>query len=164
MSEEIEGSVTKKLSQEFSMIENRILGALFNLEDVLLNPQAQTQSRTFPNTFWNSNTENQEGDEDRSQNDPRPEVGTSNLWIQIQKMHLIMHLWYTVISLMVRRWTCIQVQRWTINEITVYHRWRVRKFLNHWLPSDRSYFSLAVVQKIQGGLSMIHGTLWKQCR
>ena len=38
VSEEIEGSVTKKLSQEFSSTEARILGALFKLDEFLLNP------------------------------------------------------------------------------------------------------------------------------
>ena len=38
VSEEIEGRVTKKLSQEFSKTENRILGALARLEDFLMNP------------------------------------------------------------------------------------------------------------------------------
>ena len=41
MSEEIEGMVTKKLSQEFSRTENRILGALARLDDFLMNPLLQ---------------------------------------------------------------------------------------------------------------------------
>ena len=39
VSEEIEGRVTKKLSQEFSKTENRILGALFHLDGFLMNPE-----------------------------------------------------------------------------------------------------------------------------
>ena len=41
VSEEIEGRVTKKLSQEFSGRENRILGALARLDDFLFNPLKQ---------------------------------------------------------------------------------------------------------------------------
>ena len=33
--------VTRKLSQEFSRTENRILGALFRLDDFLMNPRIQ---------------------------------------------------------------------------------------------------------------------------
>ena len=43
------------------------MGALSDLEDVLLNPQIRTQSGTVPN-----NPEHQ-----RSQNDPHPEEGPS---------------------------------------------------------------------------------------
>ena len=39
--EEIEGRVTKKLSQEFSRTENSILGVLSSLDDFLLNPLIQ---------------------------------------------------------------------------------------------------------------------------
>ena len=42
VSEEIEGRVTKKLSEEFSRTESRILGALSKLDEFLLNPQVQT--------------------------------------------------------------------------------------------------------------------------
>ena len=44
VSEKIEGRVTKKLSQEFSRTESRILGALSKLDEVLLNPQIRTFS------------------------------------------------------------------------------------------------------------------------
>ena len=46
VSEEIEGRVTKKLSQEFSRTENRILGALARLDDFLMNPLIQGYSGT----------------------------------------------------------------------------------------------------------------------
>ena len=46
VSEEIEGRVTKKLSQEFSRTENRILGALSRLDDFLMNPLIQGHSGT----------------------------------------------------------------------------------------------------------------------
>ena len=48
ISEEIEGRVTKKLSQEFSGTENRILGALARLDDFLTNPLIQGYSGTAP--------------------------------------------------------------------------------------------------------------------
>ena len=76
-SEEIEGRVTKKLSQEFSRTESRILSALSKLDEFLLNPQIRTHSVTVPGTFRNTNLENQEPNEDRSHDDPYPEVGPS---------------------------------------------------------------------------------------
>ena len=63
--EEIEGSVTRKLSQEFKRTESRILGALSKLDEFLLNPQIRTHSGTVPGTFRNTNVENQERNEDR---------------------------------------------------------------------------------------------------
>ena len=55
VSEEIEGRVTKKLSQEFSGTENHILAALARLDDFLMNPLLQghpTHSReTSRNVF-----------------------------------------------------------------------------------------------------------------
>ena len=77
LSEQIEGRVTKKLSQEFSRTESRILGALSKLDEFLLNPQIRTHSGTVPGTFPNTNVENQEPNEDRSQDDPHLEVGPS---------------------------------------------------------------------------------------
>ena len=77
MSEEMDGRMTMKLFQEFSWTESPIMGALFNLDKFRLNPQIRAQSRTFLGTSRNSNTENQEPNQDRSRNDPRPEVGTS---------------------------------------------------------------------------------------
>ena len=50
VSEEIEGRVTKKLSQEFSRTENRILGALAQLDDSLMSPLIQGHSGTAPET------------------------------------------------------------------------------------------------------------------
>ena len=60
VSEEIEGRVTKKLSQEFSRTESRILGALSTLDEFLLNPRVRTFSGTVPGTFRNADVENQE--------------------------------------------------------------------------------------------------------
>ena len=46
VSEEIEGKITEKLSQEISRTESRILGALSKLDEFLLNPQVRTFSGT----------------------------------------------------------------------------------------------------------------------
>ena len=77
VSEEIEGRVSKKLSQEFGRTDSRILGALSKLDEFLLNQQVRTHSETVPGTFRNTNVENQGTNEDDSQSDPHPEVGPS---------------------------------------------------------------------------------------
>ena len=77
VSEEIESRVTKKLSQRFSRTESRILGVLSKLDEFLLNPQIWTHTGTVPGIFGNTNVENQEPNEDRSQDDPHPNVGPS---------------------------------------------------------------------------------------
>ena len=75
LSEEIEGRVTKKLSQEFSRTESRILCALCKIDEFLSNPQIGTHSGTVPETFRNTNVDNQGTNEDDSMSDPHPEVG-----------------------------------------------------------------------------------------
>ena len=75
VSEKIEGRVSRKLSQEFRRTESRILGALSNIGEFLLNQQIQTHSETVPGTFRNTNVENQGTNEDDSQSDPHPEAG-----------------------------------------------------------------------------------------
>ena len=75
LSEEIEGRVTKKLSQEYSRTESRILGTLSKLDEFLLNQQVRTHSGTGPETFRNTNVDNQGTNEDDSQSDPHPEAG-----------------------------------------------------------------------------------------
>ena len=75
VSEEIEGRVTKKLSQEFSRTENRILGALARLDDFLMNPLLQRHSGTTPETSRNVFSINQGTNEHDSQSDPHPEAG-----------------------------------------------------------------------------------------
>ena len=75
VSEEIEGRVTKKLPQEFSRTENRILGALARLDDFLLNPLLRGHSGTTPETPRNVFSINQGTNEDDSQSDPHPEAG-----------------------------------------------------------------------------------------
>ena len=75
VSEEIEGRVTKKLSQEFSRTENRILGAQARLDDFLMNPLLQGHSGTIPETSRNMFSINQGTNEDHSQCNPHPEAG-----------------------------------------------------------------------------------------
>ena len=75
VSEEIEGRVTIKLSQEFSRTENRILGALARLDDFLMNPLLQGHSGITPETSRNLFSINQGTSEDDSQSDRHPEAG-----------------------------------------------------------------------------------------
>ena len=75
VSEEIAGRFIRKLSQEFSRTESRILGALSKLDKFLLNLQIRTHSGTVPGSFRNTNVENQGTNEDDSQSDPHPEAG-----------------------------------------------------------------------------------------
>ena len=51
VSEEIEGTVTKGLSKEFSKTENRILGALARLDDFLMNPLLPEPLRSPHGTY-----------------------------------------------------------------------------------------------------------------
>ena len=75
VSEEIEGRVSKKLSQELSRTENRILGALARLDDFLINPLLQGHSGTTSETSRNMFSINQGTNEDDSQSNPHPEAG-----------------------------------------------------------------------------------------
>ena len=75
ISEEIEGRVTKKLSQEFSRIENRILGGLSPLGDFLKNPLIQGHSGNAREMSLNAYGPNQGTIEDDSRIDPHPEAG-----------------------------------------------------------------------------------------
>ena len=78
ISEEIEGRVTKRLSQEFSRTENRILGALARLDDFLMNPLIQGHSGTAPETSRNVFSASQGTNEDDSQSNPHLEAGIFN--------------------------------------------------------------------------------------
>ena len=78
VSEEIEWRVTKKLSNEFSRTESRILGALSKLDEFFLNPQVRTCSVAVPGTSRNNNSENRETTGDRSADDPCPELRFSS--------------------------------------------------------------------------------------
>ena len=74
VSEEIEGRVEKKLSQQFSRTENRILSTLSR--HVLMNLPIQGHSGTTSETSRNAFSTNQETNEDDdSQSDPHPEAG-----------------------------------------------------------------------------------------
>ena len=75
VSEEIEGRVTRKLSNEYNKTESRILGALSKLDEFLLNPQVWTCSVAVQGTFRNANLENRETHGDRSSSDPYPAMG-----------------------------------------------------------------------------------------
>ena len=55
--EEIEGRVTKRLFQEISRTESRILNVLSKLDELLLNPQMLTHSGIVPGTSRNTNLE-----------------------------------------------------------------------------------------------------------
>ena len=72
--EENEGRATKKLSQDFSRTESRILAATFKLGDSLLNQQVRTFSGTVPGTSQNKDRENREPTGGRSQINPNPKV------------------------------------------------------------------------------------------
>ena len=58
-SEEIEGRVTKNVSQEFIWIENCILGVLARLDVFFQNPQSRARSEPVPETSRNLSGENQ---------------------------------------------------------------------------------------------------------
>ena len=53
------------------------MGALLKLDDFLDNPQVRMQPGTVPRTSRNTDLEIQEPNEDCSQNDQQPEVGSS---------------------------------------------------------------------------------------
>ena len=74
-SEESEERVTKKLSQEFSRTENRIIGALAQLDDFLMNPLLQGHPGIAPDTSRYALSTSQGTNEDDSQSDPHPDAG-----------------------------------------------------------------------------------------
>ena len=57
---EIEGGITKKLFQDVSRTESRILGALSKFNDFLLNLEVRTISGIVPGTLQNADVKNQE--------------------------------------------------------------------------------------------------------
>ena len=73
----IGGRVTKKLSQEFSRTESRILGALSRLDDFLQNPLVRGHSGTTPEKSRVTLGAKQGMNEDNSQCDPLPEASIS---------------------------------------------------------------------------------------
>ena len=72
VSEEIEGRVTKRLSQEFSRTENRIIA---RVDDFLIKPLIQGHSGITSETSRNALSTSQGTNEDDSQSDPHPEAG-----------------------------------------------------------------------------------------
>ena len=74
VSEEIEGRVTKKMSQEFSKTEKHIFGALSCLDDFLMNALIQGHSGTARETYRNAFGINQGTNEEDSQSDPHSEA------------------------------------------------------------------------------------------
>ena len=74
-SEEIEGIVSKNLSQESSRTENCKLGALARRGDFFLNPLVQGYSRAASEMSGNASGKNQGTNEDNSQSDPHSEAG-----------------------------------------------------------------------------------------
>ena len=75
VSSEIEGRVTKNLSQEFSRTESRISGALSCLDDFLLNSLIQGYTGIAPEMSQNAHSANHESNEDDSQTDFHPNGG-----------------------------------------------------------------------------------------
>ena len=74
IADEIEGTVRKKLYQEFNKTENCLLGALFRLDEFHLSPLLQAHSGSSPETSQNALGTNQGTNEDDSQKDPHPEA------------------------------------------------------------------------------------------
>ena len=72
--EEIEGRVTKKLSQELSRTELPILCALSKLDEFLLKPQVRTCSVAVSGASRDNDSENREPTGDRSPGNLRPEA------------------------------------------------------------------------------------------
>ena len=75
VSEEIEGGVTKTLSQEFSRTKIQILGALARLDDFLMNPLIQGHSGAAPEASRNAFGTSRGTKEDDSQSDLHPKTG-----------------------------------------------------------------------------------------
>ena len=75
VSEEVEGRVTKKMSQKFSRTENRIPGSLARVNDFLMKPLVHGHSGTTPKTSRNALSTSLRTNEDDSQSDPHPEAG-----------------------------------------------------------------------------------------
>ena len=72
VSKEIDGKVTKKLSQEFIRTESRFLDASSKVDEFLLNPELRTASVAVPGISRKINPENWEHAGDRSPKDPYP--------------------------------------------------------------------------------------------
>ena len=78
VSEEIEGRVTEKFSQQFRRTENRILDALARLDDFLMNRLIQGHFVNAPEMPRNAISTGLATNEDDSQSNPHPEAGIFN--------------------------------------------------------------------------------------
>ena len=78
VSQEIQGRVTGKMSQEFSRKINGTHDALARFDDFLMDPLIQGHSATAPETSRNALSTNQGMIEDDSLSDPNPETGIFN--------------------------------------------------------------------------------------
>ena len=72
VSEKIEKRVSRKLAQELSRTENRILGAPARLDDFFMNPLLQGHPGTTSEVSRNVFSINEGTNEDDSQSDPHP--------------------------------------------------------------------------------------------
>ena len=77
VSEEIEGKITDKLSNDFSQMQSCIRGILTKIDEFLLNPLLQGHSGAAPEKSRNTLNINWETNEDNSQGDPHPEARVS---------------------------------------------------------------------------------------
>ena len=71
---QIEGRITKKHYEDFSRTESRLLGALSQFDEFLLNSQVRTCSVAVPETYRKNASENREPTGHPSLGDPCPEA------------------------------------------------------------------------------------------
>ena len=76
-SQEIESTVTKKLSQEFRKTDSHVLDPLSRLDEFLLKPIIQGHSGSVLETSRNTYGRSQGANEEHSQTDPNPEARES---------------------------------------------------------------------------------------
>ena len=74
VADEIEGKATRKLSKMISGTESRNLGALYKIDEFLLNPQVRICFVAVPGTSRNTNSANGEPSVDRFLKNHCPEV------------------------------------------------------------------------------------------
>ena len=143
VSEEIEGRVTKKLSQEFSRTENRILGALARLDDFLMNPLLQGHSGITPETSRNVLSINQGTNEDDSQSDPHPEAGPLTSGREERRDSLLF------CAIFLRIWKQNLPLNWAISYVFLPDVCQLRSRHNNFVHASESkkYFSTKLLQK-----------------
>ena len=96
VSDEIEGRVSRKLSNEFSRTESGIFGTLSEPDEFLLNPQVRTFSVAVSGTTGNNISEKRETTGDRSSDNPCPTVGYffNTLVILTAQMPIVTLTWW----------------------------------------------------------------------